>query len=115
MFSIGLYEMLYGNKKEGFDIMVEVLAYDTLAKWSIVTLLPYYFYRDKEFFIKPTTTKNIIAFFEIEGLTYHPKPSLEFYTAYKNVLETMRANVSPKISPQDNAGFTGFLMMAMEE
>lgn len=115
MFSIGLYEMLYGNKKEGFDIMVEVLAYDTLAKWSIVTLLPYYFYRDKEFFIKPTTTKNIIAFFEIEGLTYHPKPSFEFYTAYKNVLETMRANVSPKISPQDNAGFTGFLMMAMEE
>ena len=112
---IGLYEMLYGDKKEGFDTLVEVLSFYTLAKWSIVTLIPYYFYRDKEFFIKPMTTKNIIAFFEIEGLVYRPKPSYEFYVQYKKVLENMRAEVSQKISPNDNAGFTGFLMMAMKE
>ncbi|WP_041956131.1 hypothetical protein [Sulfurospirillum arsenophilum] len=115
MLCIGLYEMLYGDQKEGFDTLVEVLSFYSLAKWSIVTLIPYYFYRDKEFFIKPTTTKNIIEFFEIEGLAYKPKPSYEFYVAYKKILGSMRAEVSEKISPNDNAGFTGFLMMIMEE
>ncbi|WP_263832259.1 hypothetical protein [Sulfurospirillum oryzae] len=115
MLCIGLYEMLYGDQKEGFETMVEVLSFYSLAKWPIVTLIPYYFYRDKEFFIKPTTTKNIIAFFEIEGLVYKPKPSYEFYVKYKKVLEEMKANVGEKISHDDNAAFTGFLMMAMEE
>jgi len=115
MLSIGLYEMLYGNKKDGFETLVEVLSFYGLAKWSIVTLIPYYFYRNKEFFIKPTTTKNILSFFEIEGLTYKPKPSYEFYAAYTTVLETMKQNVGEKISHDDNAAFTGFLMMAMEE
>lgn len=115
MFCIGLYEMLYGDKKEGFEIVVEILSYYTLAKWSIVTLIPYYFYRDKEFFIKPTTTKDIITFFEIEGLVYKPRPSYEFYVAYTKVLENMKAKTSQKISHDDNAAFTGFLMMAMEE
>lgn len=115
MFSIGLYEMLYGDKQEGFDIVVEILSFYTLAKWSLVTLIPYYFYRDKEFFIKPTTTKNIIAFFEIGGLVYKPRPSYEFYVQYTNVLERMKAEVSPTLGHNDNAEFTGFLMMAMEE
>jgi len=115
MFSIGLYEMLYGDAKEGFETVVEVLSFYGLAKWSIVTLIPYYFNRSKAFFIKPTTTKNIITFFEIEGLVYKPKPSYEFYVAYANILETMKANVGEKISHDDNAAFTGFLMMAMEE
>lgn len=115
MFSIGLYEMLYGDAKEGFEIVVDILSFYGLAKWSIVTLIPYYFDRAKAFFIKPTTTKNIITFFEIQGLTYKPKPSYEFYVAYTNILSTMRATVSPRISPNDNAGFTGFLMIAMEE
>lgn len=115
MFAIGLYELLYGDKKEGFETLVEVLSFYSLAKWSLVTLIPYYFYRDKEFFIKPTTTKNVINFFEIEGLAYKSKPSYEFYAAYKKVLESMKAKVSQNISPNDNAGFTGFLMMAMEE
>ena len=115
MLCIGLYEMLYGDKKEGFDTVVEVLSFYSLAKWSIVTLIPYYFYRDKEFFIKPTTTKNVLSFFEIEGLTYKSKPSYEFYKVYKKVLEGMKANTSQKISHDDNAAFTGFLMMAMEE
>ena len=115
MFSIGLYEILYGDKEEGFETLVEVLAFYGLAKWSIVTLIPYYFYRNKEFFIKPTTTKNILSFFEIEGLVYKPKPSYAFYAAYTNVLETMKQNVSEKINHDDNAAFTGFLMMVMEE
>ena len=115
MLSIGLYEMLYGDKEESFETLVEVLSFYGLAKWSIVTLIPYYFYRNKEFFIKPTTTKNILSFFEIEGLVYKPKPSYEFYEAYTKILKTMKQNVGNKISHDDNAAFTGFLMIAMEE
>jgi hypothetical protein len=90
-----------------------VLSIYKLAKWSIVTLIPYYYARDKEFFIKPTTTKDIIKFFEIEGFTYKPRPTYEFYERYIKVLEEMKSQVSPLIG-QDNAGFTGFLMMVMK-
>ncbi len=113
MFAIGLYELLHANKEKGFGILVDVLSTYKLAKWSIVTLIPYYYARDKAFFIKPTTTKDIIKFFEIEGLTYKPRPTYEFYERYTKMLEEMKSHISPLIG-EDNAGFTGFLMMAMK-
>lgn len=113
MLSIGLYEFLHGKKEKGFEILVDILSIYKLAKWSIVTLIPYYYARDKEFFIKPTTTKDIIKFFEIEGLTYKPRPTYEFYVRYTQILKEMKSQVSPLIG-EDNAGFTGFLMMAMK-
>jgi hypothetical protein len=113
MFAIGLYELLHANQEKGFEILVDVLSIYKLAKWSIVTLIPYYYAREKAFFIKPTTTKEIIKFFEIEGLTYKPRPTYEFYVKYTKILEEMKSHVSPMIGA-DNAGFTGFLMMAMK-
>ena len=114
MLAIGLYEVLHGKKEKGFTILVDVLGIYKLAKWSIVTLIPYYYARDKDFFIKPTTTKGIIKFFEISGLEYKPCPTYEFYVRYTQILEEMKSQVSPLIG-EDNAGFTGFLMMAMKE
>ncbi|OHD84373.1 MAG: hypothetical protein A2Y52_05930 [Sulfuricurvum sp. RIFCSPLOWO2_02_43_6] len=114
MLAIGLYEVLHGNKEKGFTILVDVLGIYKLAKWSIVTLIPYYYARDKDFFIKPTTTKDIIKFFEISGMEYKPRPTYEFYERYTKVLEEMKSQVSPLIG-EDNAGFTGFLMMAMKK
>ncbi|MDD4856423.1 MAG: hypothetical protein PHU41_11350 [Sulfuricurvum sp.] len=114
MLSIGLYEFLHANQKKGFEILVDVLSIYKLAKWSIVTLIPYYYARDKEFFIKPTTTKGIIKFFEISALEYKPKPTYEFYVQYTQILEEMKSLVDASIG-KDNAGFTGFLMMVMEK
>jgi hypothetical protein len=114
MFSIALYDLLYEDKKDGFESMVEILALFKLAKWSIISLIPYYFARQEEFFIKPTTTKNIIKHFELENIVYKPKPSYEFYVEYKKILNKMKSKVDKRIT-QDNAGFTGFLMMSMEE
>lgn len=114
MLSIGLYELLHANQEKGFEILVNVLSIYKLAKWSIVTLIPYYYARDQEFFIKPTTTKDIIKFFEISGLEYKAKPTYAFYTRYKQILEEMKSRVDASIG-EDNAGFTGFLMMAMEK
>lgn len=110
--SIALYELLHGNQEQGFSMMVDLLALFGLAKWSIVTLIPYYYDRENNFFIKPSTTKEIIKFFEIGGIVYKPRPAYEFYTRYTRELAQMRAQVSPLIG-SDNAGFTGFLMMAM--
>ncbi len=113
MLSIALYELLYGDKKDGFESLVEILAENKLAKWSLVSLIPYYYYRDKEYFIKPTTTKNILKHFEIPELVYKPRPSYEFYEKYSKILTNMKKYVSLK--EKDNAAFTGFLMMSMEE
>ena len=113
MLSIGLYELLYGDKQDGFESIVDVLSLYKLAKWSIVTLIPYYFARDENFFIKPTTTKDIIAFFELEALQYKPKPSYEFYERYTKALTKMKAQVESSLGA-DNAGFTGFLKSMIE-
>lgn len=114
MFSIALEQILHGDFKDGFEDMVEILSSKGLAKWSLVTLIPYYFYPTKEFFIKPTTTKNILKYFEIENLIYKPRPTFEFYSSYKKVLNDMKKQVSKELT-DDNAGFTGFLRMSMEE
>jgi hypothetical protein len=113
MLSIGVYELLHANKEKGFEILVDILSAYKLAKWSIVTLIPYYYARDKAFFIKPTTTKDIIKFFDLQGFVYKPRPTYEFYSKYTKVLEEMKSQVSPLIGA-DNAGFTGFLMMTMK-
>jgi hypothetical protein len=113
MFAIGLFELLHADQEKGFGIIVDILSIYKLAKWSIVTLIPYYYTRDREFFIKPTTTKDIIKFFEINGLEYKPKPTYEFYVRYAQILQEMKSQVSSMIGV-DNAGFTGFLMMAMK-
>jgi len=110
--SIGLYELLHGKKEAGFNIMVEVLSRDKLAKWPLVTLIPYYYAREREIFVKPTTTKAVIAFFELEGLVYKPKPTYVFYCSYKTAINAMQSHVDASLS-RDNAGFTGFLMMGM--
>uniref|UniRef100_UPI004048DB7C hypothetical protein n=1 Tax=Aliarcobacter sp. TaxID=2321116 RepID=UPI004048DB7C len=114
MLSIELYELLYGDKKEGFEGIVEFLSQYKLAKWTIVSVVLYYFDRQNEYFIKPTTTKNVIKYFEIKDLVYKPTPIFEFYDSYKKILDEMKKNVDKSLYP-DNAAFTGFLRIGMED
>jgi hypothetical protein len=114
MLSIELYELLHGNKRNGFDGLVEFLAQYSLAKWTIISVVLYYNHRQKEYFIKPTTTKNVIKYFEIKDLIYKPTPSFEFYDSYKKILNEMKKNVDKSLS-FDNAAFTGFLRIGMED
>lgn len=113
MLSIELYEFLYGNKKEGFEGLVEFLAEYQLAKWTIISVIPYTLNREKEYFIKPTTTKNIIKYFELENLEYKPRPSFFFYETYTKTLDKMKKNIDKSLRG-DNAAFTGFLRVGME-
>ena len=113
MLSIALYDLLYGKQKDGFETLVEILAEYKLAKWSIISLIPYYLNRKKEYFIKPTTTKNILKYFEIENIIYKPKPSFEFYKEYKNFLNQLKKQTDKSLC-KDNAQFTGFMMLVFK-
>ncbi|NQY23381.1 MAG: hypothetical protein HRT41_05075 [Campylobacteraceae bacterium] len=113
MLSIEIYELLYGNQKEGFEGLVEFLAQYNLAKWTIISIVPYSINRQTQFFIKPTTTKMIIKYFELEDVQYKPKPSYEFYRKYTKHLKKMKTKVHKSLK-FDNAVFTGFLKIGIE-
>ncbi len=111
--SQGLKEFLHGNQEIGFKLMVELLASYGLAKWTLLTICPVYYHPQEEAFIKPTTVKSIINYFELEGLSYSPKPNYEFYTAYKDELIRMKKQVDTSLQ-SDNLAFSAFLMLTAE-
>ncbi|MEH6593052.1 MAG: hypothetical protein V7746_22470 [Halioglobus sp.] len=104
---------LHGRaKRAGFEEVKEMLAYHKIAKWPLVSAIPYYFSPKKEAFVKPTTAKGIIAFLEVEDVQYKPMPSWEFYRAYLKVLDQVKKEVHPSLSPS-YAALSGFLMVSM--
>jgi len=113
MLSIEIYELLYGDKKVGFEGLVEFLHEYKLAKWTLISVVPYSINRQTEYFIKPTTTKNIIKYFDLKNLVYKPKPSFEFYDNYTKVLDEMKSKLDKSIT-FDNAAYTGFFKIAIE-
>jgi len=110
--SYGLREFLHGNQGFGFELMCELLNEYKLAKWTLLTICPVYYRPTVEVYIKPTTTKGIIEHFELEGLKYSPKPTFEFYRAYREQINQMKAEAEASLQG-DNAAFCGFLMMSL--
>lgn len=106
--ALGLKEFLHGNQGFGFELMVDLLAEYKLAKWTLLTVCPIYFRPETEIFIKPTTTKWIIQYFELEGLQYSPRPTFEFYRSYRDQINRMKAETLVFLQG-NNAAFTGFL------
>ena len=113
MFSIALYDILHGNKSAGFDTFVEILSEYKLAKWTLISIVPYFMNRKKEYFIKPTATKDIIRYLELKNVEYKPKPSFKFYKEYKKNLNEIKKNVPKKLTT-DNICLTGFLRLGIQ-
>jgi hypothetical protein len=111
--SEALFEQLYGDQQQGFEAMLDLLRTQKLAKWSLMTILPNYVYPQQEVFVKPTTAKGVIAWFELEDLVYKPQPSWDFYQRYKQAIGQMKQQVDPTLTGS-NAAFSGFLMMSMK-
>lgn len=109
--TMGLKNFLHGDRETGFNMMEDVLRPHKLAKWTLLTICPYYYKPTEEVFIKPTTVKSAISFFGLEGLEYSAKPSFEFYTAYKAALDKMKKVVNVT---DDNAAFGGFIMITAD-
>jgi len=112
LFTSGLEEILHGNEQQGFETMLDVLKSGKLAKWSLMTICQAYFRPEFDVFIKPTTAKGVIEYFELKDLQYKPTPTWAFYDAYRSAINEMKSNVDASLSPS-NAAFSGFLMMTM--
>lgn len=109
-----LREILHGDQQSGFQAMVDLLEQSKLAKWTLVTVVPAYYRPTSEVFIKPTTVKNIIKYFELPDLVYRPRPDYDFYRRFRGHLMEMKELVPDDLKP-GNAAFSGFLMMSIPE
>ena len=109
----GLEEILHGKEQQGFETMVDVLKNGKLAKWSLMTICQTYFRPEFDVFIKPTTAKGVIEYFELKNLQYKPTPTWSFYDEYRSVINEMKSKVDTSLSPS-NAAFSGFLMITMQ-
>lgn len=104
---------LHGRaKRSGFEEILGMLSHHKLAKWSLISAVPYYFAPNKEAFVKPTTAKGIIAYLEVDNLQYKPTPSWEFYSAYRRLLDDVKKEVHPSLT-NNYAALSGFLMTAI--
>jgi len=104
---------LYGRaKKRGFEELQGMLSHHKIAKWSVMSVVPFYFAPEKEAFVKPTTAKGILSYLDIEDLVYKPTPSWEFYLGYRRILDEIKKEVVPSLSP-NYAALTGFMMTTM--
>ncbi len=108
-----LCQLLHGKQQAGFESMVDILRTEKLAKWSLVTIIPAYYFPTKEVFVKPTTAKDIVRYFELHDLVYKPTPSWDFYRRYRKLINDGKKQVDKNLSPS-NAAFSGFLMMSMK-
>lgn len=107
-----LFQRLHGDEEEGFERLLDLLRFGKLAKWSLISIIPIYFKPTFECFMKPTTVKGVVNFFELEGLVYKPTPSWDFYVKYRDYINEMKNKVDLGFS-ESNAAFSGFLMMSM--
>lgn len=106
-------EILHGKEQRGFETMLEVLKSGKLAKWSLMTICQTYFRPEFDVFIKPTTAKDVIEYFELKSLQYKQTPTWSSYDEYRSVINEMKSKVDSRLSAS-NAAFSGFLMISME-
>jgi hypothetical protein len=110
--SSGLEELLHGAEQTGFEMILDLLKSHRLAKWTLMTVCQTYFHPQRDVFIKPTTVKGVIGYFELEHLQYKPTPSWAFYEAYRSIFHAMKSKVDKSLSPT-NPAFSGFLFMSV--
>ena len=104
---------LFGRaRRAGFEEILGMLSHYKIAKWPVISAVPYYVAPDREAFVKPTTAKRIITFLEVDDLQYKPVPSWEFYRGYLQLLGQVKQAVNPALSP-NYAALSGFLMTSI--
>jgi hypothetical protein len=106
----GLEQLLYRDEQTGFEMILDLLRSEKLAKWTLMTVCQTYFHPQRDVFIKPTTVKGVIRYFELDDLDYRPAPSWAFYEGYRSAFLNMKSNVDPSLAPT-NPAFSGFLWM----
>ena len=100
------------NRKQGFEEIVGFLARYKLARWSLVSALPFYLAPTRDVFVKPTTAKKIVAELEVEGLVYRPRPDWSFYDGFRRVIRDVGRELDPSLT-RNNAAITGLLVFSL--
>ena len=104
---------LFGRaRRAGFEEISGMLSHYKIAKWPVISAVPFYVAPDRDAFVKPTTAKRIITFLEVDNLQYKPLPSWEFYRGYLQLLGQVKQAVNPSLSP-NFAALSGFLMTSI--
>ncbi len=106
-----LYDLLHGKQKAGFEALVDELDRRSLAKWTLVTVVPAYLRPTKEVFVKPSTAKLIVDALDLD-MTYQATPTWAFYRDFRKAINAMKSEVSQDLSP-NNPAFCGFLMTSL--
>ena len=109
-----IYELIHGNEERGFTNLVNLLRTYNLAKWPLVSAYLAYYRPNNDIFIKPTTVKRIIKYLELDEVVYNSKPTYEFYSGYRKIINSIKFEVDESLRP-NNAAFSGFLMMTLPE
>ncbi|MFT5172207.1 MAG: hypothetical protein ACI8W7_000371 [Gammaproteobacteria bacterium] len=105
-------QRLFGRKQQGFEALLAMHQHFKIAKWAIISAVPFYVSARREVFVKPTTAKGILALLEVDNLHYSATPSWEFYKGYQSLIGEIKKHISPSLAP-NNAALTGFLMMSL--
>jgi len=108
-----IYELIHGDKRTGFDGLLNLLSPYKLAKWPLITVWRAYFYPENDVFIKPTTVKKVISYIELEDIVYTPAVNYEFYRKYKGYINEMKKVIKTESLKPNNPAFSGFLMMTI--
>ena len=109
----GLRNLLFDDEAKGFHQILDVLTRYGIAKWPLITVFRCYYYPETDLLFKPTTVKNVIKYFELDGLIYKPRPSYDFFVKYRDQINEMKKLTDCSVS-KSGAGFSGFLMMSMD-
>ena len=111
LLSGALEELLHRQEQIGFEMILRLLRSQKLAKWPLMTICQTYYHPQKDVFVKPTTVKSIIEYFELRHLQYRPAPTWSFYEAYRSTLHDMKSQVDRSLSPT-NLAFSWFLLLS---
>ncbi|HEU0291407.1 MAG TPA: hypothetical protein VFR47_01650 [Anaerolineales bacterium] len=110
----GIEELLHGREQMGFETILHLLSSQKLAKWPLMTICQTYYHPQRDVFVKPTTVKGIIEYFELTNLQYKPTPSWTFYDAYRSSLHEMKSKVDTSLAPT-NLAFSWFLLLSFHK
>jgi hypothetical protein len=107
----GLQALLRGKQQKGSQTILDLLKSGKLAKWPLMTIYQTYFHSHRDVFVKPTTVKGIIEYFELKDLHYKPIPSWAFYDEYRSTILEMKSKVDGSLAPT-NLAFSWFLLLS---
>lgn len=112
VFSVGLYELLYGDEasfEDNFMDFADILTDMKAGKWPTITYFLFIFFPKEHIFIKPTITQNIAKICEF-NLSYEASLNFETYQSARKLANYLFKNLKDVgLSPSDMMDIQSFM------